>query len=67
MLKGSGAKQARFRVERCPGHAHDLSETRPQVERFRVETWAMLHAWVNGLTLLSTIARARAQSSSRAV
>eukprot|EP00315_Gephyrocapsa_oceanica_P018021 CAMPEP_0185402368 /NCGR_PEP_ID=MMETSP1364-20130426/91761_1 /TAXON_ID=38817 /ORGANISM="Gephyrocapsa oceanica, Strain RCC1303" /LENGTH=442 /DNA_ID=CAMNT_0028004665 /DNA_START=131 /DNA_END=1459 /DNA_ORIENTATION=+ len=38
-----------------------------QVERFRVETWAMLHAWVNGLTLLSTIARARAQSSSRAV
>ena len=37
------------------------------VERFRVETWAMLHAWVNGLTLLSTIARARAQSSSRAV
>ena len=67
VLKGSGAKQARFRVERCPGHAHDMSETCPQVERFRVETWAMLHAWVNGLTLLSTIARARAQSSSRAV
>ena len=35
-----------------------LSSVRPHVLRFRCDTWRSMHVWVNGLGLLSKLARA---------
>jgi len=39
----------------------------PRVERFRAESWAELHAWVNRLALLGAVARNEAAAATAAV
>ena len=36
-----------------------LSSPRPHALLFRTDTWRGLHLWVNGLTLLSKLARSK--------